>query len=492
MPDLRIPHNFSKQELIDAFVVHHDVFERLYTSIKTAKMRRAEQHYLIEGQRGSGKTSLLLRLSYEIERDKDLSERLIPIVLQVGVYEPVRNLYELWEMVADKLSDYQGFNVVSKQIKQLDRQMLNYERRLFDLLVDSLKSNHKKLVLFIDNMVEMLRNFTEDKDHQRLREVLMRCAEIRVFGASSVIMDESYDYGHSYYEFFAKESLRALTRKEAEDLLTKLGERRQQSKRIKQFITEHSGRLEALRILTGGVPRTFNLLFDIIVSPEQPSQTIDYMEVILDEVDATYRNRLNAFDIRTRKLIDALAKQWDAASPMELADIARMDQSLLEDELKHLKLSLVERKTSDVDNHYYYLSERFFNLWYLMRILHRREEVKWLLGFMESYYQPLSLQDYQLHWGIQSWTYERLRMFFNIETYSPVVWQQQTEMLIFLLRKKHYDILFELFENQNLNIKARFKPVYFAYLKLTKHRNYAKITPEIYDTCWLIVNTLEM
>ena len=43
-------------------------------------MEHPEQHFLIEGKRGMGKTTLLLRLSYEIENDAKLSEWLIPLV----------------------------------------------------------------------------------------------------------------------------------------------------------------------------------------------------------------------------------------------------------------------------------------------------------------------------------------------------------------------------------------------------------------------------
>ena len=58
-------------------------------------MEHPEQHFLIEGQRGTGKTTLLLRLSYEVENDAALNTWLIPVVLKEEVYYRVTHLFNL-------------------------------------------------------------------------------------------------------------------------------------------------------------------------------------------------------------------------------------------------------------------------------------------------------------------------------------------------------------------------------------------------------------
>ena len=68
-----------KQWLIEHFVVRTKVFEKIFKDIQTGKMKYPEQHYLIQGQRGMGKTTLLLRLKYEIENTSELNSWLIPI-----------------------------------------------------------------------------------------------------------------------------------------------------------------------------------------------------------------------------------------------------------------------------------------------------------------------------------------------------------------------------------------------------------------------------
>jgi len=60
------PANLPKDLLIENFVVRTKVFERIFKDIKTGKMKFPEQHYIIQGTRGMGKTTMLLRLKYEI------------------------------------------------------------------------------------------------------------------------------------------------------------------------------------------------------------------------------------------------------------------------------------------------------------------------------------------------------------------------------------------------------------------------------------------
>ncbi len=94
------PHEQSKEQLIQGFVVRRKLFQQLFRDIKSADMLYPEQHYLIEGQRGSGKTTLLLRLSYEIENDAELHRRLMPVVLKEEAYYGITRLFTLWEATA--------------------------------------------------------------------------------------------------------------------------------------------------------------------------------------------------------------------------------------------------------------------------------------------------------------------------------------------------------------------------------------------------------
>ncbi|MCP5108948.1 MAG: hypothetical protein GY950_36530, partial [bacterium] len=62
------PLNQTEEELLKNFVVREREFKTIFDEIKSSDMSHPEPHYIIHGQRGQGKTTLLLKLYYEIKR----------------------------------------------------------------------------------------------------------------------------------------------------------------------------------------------------------------------------------------------------------------------------------------------------------------------------------------------------------------------------------------------------------------------------------------
>ncbi|HFE63587.1 MAG TPA: NACHT domain-containing protein, partial [Caldithrix sp.] len=207
-PKIYNPANQTPEELIENFVVRTKLFKEIFEDIKNSEMKYPEQHYIIQGIRGQGKTTLLLRIAYEIENDRKLRKRIIPVVFNEEQYN-VSRLFKLWETVAEYLEEYSEFKGLYREMQEFKNDE-DYEHRCFQLLEDSLKKHKKKLVLFIDNIDEMLTKFSR-KEHHRLREVFTESPEIRIIGASSVSLEFHYDYGKPFYQFFKMPRLRGLT-----------------------------------------------------------------------------------------------------------------------------------------------------------------------------------------------------------------------------------------------------------------------------------------
>ena len=96
------PNNLTEEELVDRFVIRKKEFQKIFKDIKNSDMKYPEQHYIIEAQRGYGKTTLLKRLYFEIKRDSELKVRLIPVILPEEQYN-IRKLFKLWEVTAEYL-----------------------------------------------------------------------------------------------------------------------------------------------------------------------------------------------------------------------------------------------------------------------------------------------------------------------------------------------------------------------------------------------------
>jgi tetratricopeptide (TPR) repeat protein len=378
------PHNQTPQELIDGFVVRRKEFEALYNDIKTDAMQHPPQHVIIQGRRGSGKTSFLLRLYYEVKRDASVKRWLVPLIFNEEQYS-VRTLYKFWEHIARELENecetFSGLpDAMEAKIEAPD-----YEEICFDLLKSALQKQKKKLLLLIDNFGDMLQKFSE-REQRRLREVLITCPDIKIIGASSVALESTYDYDKPFFEFFKIIDLPGLSKEETTTLLLALGEK-YHKQQIKDIIEQKPGKIEALRRLTDGVPRTMILLFEIFVD-DAAGDSFKDLDMVLDRVTPLYKHRMDELSPQQQELVDIIALEWDAVAVREIARKSRMESKAISAQLRLLeKNRIVIKKSTSTKNHLYQISERFFNIWYLMRYGRKKEksQVLWLTRFLEEW-----------------------------------------------------------------------------------------------------------
>ena len=188
--------------------------------------------------------------------------------------------------------------------------------------------------------------------------------------------------------------LDGLDKAETQELLLKLGEIYNEKEKIEKIIKDTPGRVETLRILTGGVPRTLALMFNIFKDHEHESSVKD-LERILDLVTPLYKHRMDDLPKQQQKIVDAVAKKWEAISVKELKEKVRLESKVISAQLRQLeKNQIIEKRETDTKNHNYLIKERFFNIWYLMRYGRKdtAESVKWLVSFMESWYDKSELE----------------------------------------------------------------------------------------------------
>jgi predicted AAA+ superfamily ATPase len=147
--------------LIEHFVVRTKVFGRIFEDVKTSTMQHPEQHYLIQGQRGMGKTTLLLRLKYEIERTEQIKDWLVPVFFNEESYD-LNSLSNLWEKLLKYFDEYfnDGGNYYDATEKYVGSK--DYEQKCFELVTDILKQHKKKIVILFDNFAFVDRYFFHD------------------------------------------------------------------------------------------------------------------------------------------------------------------------------------------------------------------------------------------------------------------------------------------------------------------------------------------
>lgn len=373
------PANQSEQELIANFVVRQREFQTLLKAVKTAPMQFPEQDYIIQGPRGSGKTTLLLRLYYEIKNDGELNKRLIPVIFSEEQYF-IRSLDRLWEAVIEEINKTDAGKVCEPSQHYLDEEEHNFQN-----LTTTLHQQYKKAILLIDNIGDMFDKFTE-LEQRRLRERLLTSADIRIIGASSKILEHTYDYSKPFFDFFDMTYLKGLSAEETDQLLLRLSQTYNESA-VADIVKNQRGRVETLRRLTGGIPRTIILLFEIFAE-EHNGDSFRDLEAVLDRVTPLYKHRMDDLSPMQQELVDAIALNWDAMTFEEIAAKVRMDSETVQDQLEKLvKNRIVDIVPTPAKVLLYQIAERFFNIWYLMRYGRRgdKNRVIWLVRFLQDW-----------------------------------------------------------------------------------------------------------
>jgi len=385
------PDEMPQEEFLERFVVRTEIFEDIFEDIKSSDYKVANQHYIIIGQRGQGKTTLLRKLLIEVENDKKLSKFLIPVKFAEEQYQ-IRSLSRLWEEVADYLQSlHEGLfpHVLDDMEEHFDDE--DYELKAFSYLESALKKKKIKLLLLIDNIDELIGKLNE-KEQRRLREILLESSSFRIVGGSTKMLEQHYDYGKPFYEFFKIIKLKGFTKEESVEFLRSIGKGEQKEK-MEAIIKNNPARIETLRQLTGGVPRTLVMLFDIFLDEE--GNAFDDLLKVLDEATPLYKHRLDELPPQLQEIVHTIAINWDGMYTAEIAKKTRLSTKVISAQLGKLeKYDIVESEVAG-KNKIYKIKERFFNIWYLMRFARKKnkQRVEWLIRFLNSWHSPDELED---------------------------------------------------------------------------------------------------
>lgn len=385
------PDEMEEREFLSRFVVRTDIFNEIFEDIKSANHTVPQQHYIIIGQRGQGKTTLLRKVLLEVKNSPELSDRIVPVKFSEEQYQ-IRSLSRLWEEVADYLqSIYPDIfpDILDKMEGHFDDE--DYELKSFSLFENTVIQSEKKLLLLIDNIDELIDKLSI-KEQRRLREILLSSSSIRIIGGSTDMLEQHHKYDKPFYQFFKIIKLRGFNESEAHTFLRAIA-KEDQKEQIETLIRTNPARIETLRRLTGGVPRTLVMLFDILM--DDGGNAFDDLLKILDEVTPLYKHRMDDLPPQLQEIVHTIAMNWDGMLTREVAKKTKLESKAISSQLKQLEKYEIVESESIGKNKIYKIKERFFNIWYLMRYGRKKERqrVEWLVKFLESWYSKEEMED---------------------------------------------------------------------------------------------------
>jgi tetratricopeptide (TPR) repeat protein len=391
------PHRLKSNELEESFIARQELFHSILDDLASGKSKSPPQHQLVIGQRGMGKTTLLLRLALELHREP-YCQHLLPLNFPEEQYIEVDRLSKFWLNCLDATADaleYEGKMEVVTQIdgevqrlSQMQTDETTYHESCREAFTAVWKRLGRRPVLFIDNFNLLLSRLR--KEDFSLRGYFSAPGAPVLVAASTVYPDEMADYGAAFYDGFKPHYLHPLTLDEVRDVLIRLAQSVGQPVLVDRIYRELP-RLAALRDLTGGNPRTAVLLFELFADGFSEDAFED-LDALLDLITPLYQSRLEQLSDLAQTIVGTLARNWSPMSKADIVSQARLVDSSVPAQLGRLReIGLVEETPLFPSKKMgYQIAERFFNIWYLMRFASRRQRASLacLTRFLEEFHTP--------------------------------------------------------------------------------------------------------
>ena len=374
------PGFLTENELVESFQVRSREFRSMVETVR-ACTADSNTHMLVVGPRGSGKTTLLLRVAAELRRDHQLSRRFFPITFAEETYN-VSTCGEFWLEVLNRLalqaphrSTEPDLRLTFEDLRRVSDDQLLAGRCLGRILEFSEREG-KRLVVLVENFNSIFSDLAHRNAGWQLRHTLQTEPGILLIASATSRFEAIDNPGEALYDFFQVRKLRPLDESECTDLWESIA-----------ATTPTRATIRSLQILTGGSPRLI-----AIVARFGASLSFDeLMSNLLDLVDdhtEYFRSHLESLPRQQRRVFLSLAGLWKPATTKEIAAEARISTNQCSSQLKRLEeFGAVSVAGGSPRRMRYYLTERMFNIYYLLRLRGKTSDlVRALVRFMQSYY----------------------------------------------------------------------------------------------------------
>ena len=380
------PDLLGRDDLVAGFVARHALLARIIEDMR----RPHPPHRVLVGPRGMGKSTLLRRLYFAIHEDEELSSTWMPLVFREEQYNVAR-LSDFWLNSLDSLSDTLDERGRGPEADAIDDDIERLrglaeprrERESRSALLQWAEAHDRRLLLLVDNL-DLVLDRLDDDVQWKLREVLS-AETVTMIGASASSHRSTYEYNRPFYDFFKVDTLRGLTEAETTDVLLRLSEVRD-TPEVRNILLTDRGRVETLRVLTGGNPRAIVLVHQVLARSEEHT-VVDDVTALLDLSTPLYKARLEELAPQSQLVVDALALAWDPQPAGEITKRLGLKGNVVSAQLSRLVSDgVVEKVSYPGARAGYQIAERLFNIWYLMRASRRtRRKLLWLVSFLHEF-----------------------------------------------------------------------------------------------------------
>ncbi|HEV6964020.1 tetratricopeptide repeat protein [Roseateles sp.] len=395
------PNSQREADFLASFVARQGTLDFLLRQLRAVQPGQVARHHLIVAPRGFGKTSLLRRIAIAVRTDPTLRERFIALRFREEQHNVI-SLDVLWRNCLQSLLEAREDEGATQQeldeldadwVKHAPRQGLPREAQdgepAWQTLQARCEALQRRPVLLIDNLDTLLAGLG-DQHQWGFRKRLQADDGPVLLAAASRYPEATHDPKAAFFEFFRIQPLDKLDDQEVFACLRNIAAHRGAAgQQVLQLLDREPGRVAALNTLAGGNPRTLSVLYGVLES-HMSGDVLSQLSAMLDTFTGWYQARTEELPMQARAVFDALALNWDPMTAASLGQATGLDTPAVSSQLSRLEragyvetVALSRRKSG---RNGYQVSERFFNIWYLMRNGPRRarQSIRFLTTFLQS------------------------------------------------------------------------------------------------------------
>lgn len=404
------PRSQKESDFLLNFVARITTLDFFLQQLRLTAPTQAARHLLVVAPRGYGKTSLLRRISIAARTEAEFNTHFIALSFREEQHNVIsldvfwRNcLIAMLEAREDEGADPAEIASLEALCKHhAVRHLLKRDEQDGEPAWQAFHAHCQHLgrrpVLLIDNLDSLLAGLT-DQHQWGLRRVLQREHGPWLMAAASRYPESTHDTNAAFFDFFRIQTLDRLSDSEVMLCLRTLATHRGESgKKVIDLINTDPGRISALNTLSGGNPRTLAVLYSVLEA-HMSEDILSQLNSMLDTFTGWYQARTEELPLQTRAVFDALALNWDPMTAAALGAATGLDTPTVSSHLARMeKLGFAEAvslSSKRKGRNGYQVSERFFNIWYLMRHGPRSTQraVKFLTTFLQSCFNTNELRE---------------------------------------------------------------------------------------------------
>ena len=374
------PAFLESTQLVENFVVRQTDLSVIVRTVQE-NTSASNQHLLVVGPRGSGKTTLVRRVAAEIERDDALCNAWYPLVFAEESYNAL-SAADFWLESLFHLAEQTGEQQWMESYHELRREPdeKRLAQRALGQLLDFADRIGKRILLIVENLDMLLSEFSSEDEAWSLRRTLMNEPRLMLLATATARFEQIDHPAKAMFEMFRIHDLKPLNDEECNAIWA--------------LVTGEplpGMQIRPVRILTGGNVRLIALIARFGAKRSFRELLEDLIDLI-DEHTDYFKSHLDNMAPTERKVYLALAELWNPSTAKEIAEVARLDVNTTSALLKRLaSRGKVIVEEAGKRKRWYSISEGIYNIYYLMR---RRggpsARVKAAVRFMVSLYEAVS------------------------------------------------------------------------------------------------------